>query len=367
MSESLIGTNAVWMLSGQVSNSEPVREVSINTSPFQIGRRPDLAFCLPIRTVSNLHASIHKDGERIYVEDLGSTNGTFLNGSRIASPSEVQEGDLLQFADLMFRVKRTVSDTGHTVAGETFERAMALIQFDKLMTERAVTPFVQPIVSLPESHPEGYEVLARSRLFGLRYPQAMFLVASQLNLAAELSRMLRWEGLQAGDCFPARPPLFLNTHPTEILDLRSLESHLREIRRQRPDQPLTLEIHESAVTSPQMMREVRGMLGQLGVQLAYDDFGAGQARLIELVEVPPDVLKFDISLIKDVDKASRQRQRMLAGLVQLARDLGVAPLAEGIETLAEHQACIELGFTFGQGFYYGRPAPAASYQSRGGE
>jgi EAL domain-containing protein (putative c-di-GMP-specific phosphodiesterase class I) len=85
--------------------------------------------------------------------------------------------------------------------------------------------------------------------------------------------------------------------------------------------------------------------------------------LIELVEVPPDYLKFDITLIKDIDKASLQRQRMLASLVQLARDLGVAPLAEGIETEGEHQACVDLGFACGQGFFYGRPAPADSYAS----
>jgi hypothetical protein len=268
MSESLTSTNTVWMLSGQVNESEPVREVSINASPFQIGRRPELPFCLPSRTVSGLHASIFVEGERIFVRDLGSTNGTFLNGQRVEGMRELLEGDLLQFADLMFRVKRTISENGNTVVGETFEQAMALIQFDKLMNERAVMPFFQPIVCMPTANHLGYEILARSSLFGLNQPKAMFLVASQLNLAAELSRMLRWEGLRASAGLIDSPPLFLNTHPVEIDDLDLLRSHLCELRQAEPDQPFTLEIHESAITNPTMMREVRAILGHLNVRPA---------------------------------------------------------------------------------------------------
>ena len=68
------------------------------------------------------------------------------------------------------------------------------------------------------------------------------------------------------------------------------------------------------------------------IGLAYDDFGAGQARLVELVDVPPDYLKFDMRLVQNLDSASLERQRMLASLVKMVHDLGITPLAEGIET-----------------------------------
>ena len=92
--------------------------------------------------------------------------------------------------------------------------------------------------------------------------------------------------------------------------------------------------------------------------------GAGQARLIELVEVCPDFLKFDMSLIRDIDKAGPQRQQMISTLVRMALDLEVVPLAEGIETESEAETCEQLGFELGQGFFFGRPLPVRNDDSQ---
>ena len=94
------------------------------------------------------------------------------------------------------------------------------------------------------------------------------------------------------------------------------------------------------------------------IGLAYDDFGAGQSRLNELVQSPPDYLKFDMSLIHDIDAATLQRQQMVASLVQMVRDLGIISLAEGVETPAEAATCLQMGFELGQGFFFGKPAAA---------
>ncbi len=95
------------------------------------------------------------------------------------------------------------------------------------------------------------------------------------------------------------------------------------------------------------------------MRLAFDDFGAGQARLCELAEVRPDYLKFDREMIRDIH-TSPQRQQMLAHLVQLVVELGVVPLAEGIESAAESEICRQIGFQLAQGFHFGRPAPVPS-------
>ena len=105
------------------------------------------------------------------------------------------------------------------------------------------------------------------------------------------------------------------------------------------------------------MQTLQESLQELDIRFAYDDFGAGQARLAELVVARPDYLKFDISLIRDIDNADESRRRMMDSLVRMVRDLGINALAEGIETAAEAEACIDLGFEYAQGYYYGRPAP----------
>jgi EAL domain-containing protein (putative c-di-GMP-specific phosphodiesterase class I) len=136
---------------------------------------------------------------------------------------------------------------------------------------------------------------------------------------------------------------------------------MRDIRNLRPTQPITLEIHEAAITDVDRMLELRSALTEMDIRLAYDDFGAGQARLVELIKVQPHYLKFDIALIRNIDQASSQQQQLVSTLVRMVRDLGVAPLAEGVETEGEAGVCTELGFELAQGYYFGKPAPGTFF------
>jgi EAL domain-containing protein (putative c-di-GMP-specific phosphodiesterase class I) len=91
--------------------------------------------------------------------------------------------------------------------------------------------------------------------------------------------------------------------------------------------------------------ELRGLLLERNIALAYDDFGAGQARLLELAEAPPHYLKFDHRFISGLDQAPDAKRRLLQSLLTLARELLVKTVAEGIETAAEARVCAEIGFT----------------------
>ena len=183
----------------------------------------------------------------------------------------------------------------------------------------------------------------------------MFLAASQLNLEAELSVMLRLAGMERGCNLPEMPTLYLNTHPAEIVQC-GLVNSLRDLRAKFPNQPITLEVHEAATTSVDMMKQLRQALDSLDMQLAYDDFGSGQSRLVELATVGPDVVKFDIKFIHEIDLAPPRQQQMVASLVRMVRELNIIPLAEGVEREEEHNVIVEMGFKLGQGYLYGRPA-----------
>src|SRR6056297_4225603 len=84
---------------------------------------------------------------------------------------------------------------------------------------------------------------------------------------------------------------------------------------------------------------------------------AGQARLQELVEVPPHFLKFDIALVRGVGDRRSAKYRLLATLNGMIRDMGVRTLAEGIEDEETAAACAAIGIDLFQGFLYGRPEP----------
>jgi len=347
----------MWFLCGRAGDGDPVRYVPIHSSPFVIGRRADCGLQLNCPTVSSAHAEFIDNGPTAVLRDLGSTNGTFVNGKRLTSEIEVVSGDLIQFATQPFRVLKQDSSANPATACENVcDQAMALVLFDRLISEGAVIPFYQPIVDLHTQAVEGVEVLCRSRLPGLETPLKMFAAAAQLDQEVRLSQTIRWNACQETMGLEVVPHLFLNTHPVEIRQPGLIES-LRELRAAAPSQRITLEIHEAAVTNTDQMKRLNEELKTINVRLAFDDFGAGQARIVELTAVRPDYLKFDMSLIRNIHLAAPDHQQMVAHLVKMVRNLGILALAEGVESEDEAATCASLGFDLAQGFYFGRPAP----------
>lgn len=354
--KSSTASTGVWTLSECRDDGQAGRQITIPASPSVIGRSSETPITIASGAISKRHAEIGMEAGRPVIRDLGSTNGTFVNG-RVADGRPLADGDIVQFADAVFRVIRPGTvEYGATAEGSAQPFAAALLQFEDLMSGEGVIPNFQPIVQLSDGQTVGYELLARSGLEELRNPAAMFTTAAKLGQECALSELMRREGvrdaLKMKDC----GNLFVNTHPREIIQDRFLES-LVELRVLAPNMTITIEIHEAAVSSREDMKRFRSILDGHGMHLAYDDFGAGQARLDELSEVPPECLKFDIKLIRDIDSAPASRQALVASLVKMTNELGTTPLAEGIETEGEARVCRELGFVLAQGYYFGRPAP----------
>lgn len=353
-----------WFLESGAAAEGKAQRFPINANPFRVGRREGLDLTLPSRSVSKVHAEILVTDEVLFLRDLGSTNGTFVNGHRIHADTPVGDRDLLQFADMEFRVKHlTPATSDRTLEVESFASVAVLAEFERLLDSDALQPWFQPVVRFADGKTTGYEVLARSRLEGLETPGAMFSTAARLEMEEELSIACRREGLRLSERLPADVEIFVNTHPREELLTTVLQS-LHELRRDVPDRAITLEVHEAAVVDRSTMRAFRAALRDLNIRLAYDDFGAGQSRLLELAEVPPDYLKFDMALIRNIHKSPGQQQ-MVAGLVKMVSELGTAALAEGTESAEEIEVCRQIGFEYGQGYHLGKPAPVDMYAPRG--
>lgn len=348
--------NHVWTLTECGTGQHQNRTLTVPSPITVVGRHESADLRIAASSVSKRHAELRSQGEQLFVRDLGSTNGTHVNGDAVTE-SELKEGDLVQFANALFRVgSRSAPIADGTCEEGVIPWAQTLITFDRLLSERAVIPFAQPIVQMDRQAEPGFEILARSNLPELQSPAAMFDVASKLGQDAALSELMRDEGarkvVQSGRC---DQQIFLNTHPSEFGTER-LEDSLVRLRDDFPELHFTIEVHESAVTELEQMRGFRRLLDSLEMKLSYDDFGAGQGRLLELTEVPPDVLKFDMQLIRDIDQATPSRLDLLRSLINVSANAGATPLAEGVETEAEHQACVDLGFQLGQGYLYGKPA-----------
>jgi EAL domain-containing protein (putative c-di-GMP-specific phosphodiesterase class I) len=122
-----------------------------------------------------------------------------------------------------------------------------------------------------------------------------------------------------------------------------------------PADRLMFEVTEGErVEDPGHLVEVLSAYRRMGFKTAIDDFGAGYAGMSLLADFQPDYLKIDIALVRGVD-ADRPRRAIVDHLVRLCTDLGVTPIAEGVERAEEMRALRDLGIGLFQGYLFARP------------
>jgi EAL domain-containing protein (putative c-di-GMP-specific phosphodiesterase class I) len=365
-----------WFLEGYLADGESVYRVPLNRFPALVGRQTDLAVALQSTNVSRQHAEFLQAGGQLLVRDLDSTNGTFVNHHQIISSQALSAGDVIRFADVEFRLWQETAPVCPPATADATRTAfftpdeqvnrmpIGARQLDQLLQQKLIKPLFQPIVSASDERMTGLELLGRGCHPDLsELPDPLFFLAEGLGRSVELSEALREAGVQAWAASRFRDiPLFVNTHPRELKDCPRLIESLQALRSRHADAPLILEIHEQAVTDEGTLNTLNNALQRMHIGLAYDDFGAGQARLLELLNTPPYAVKFDITLIRDLDKLPRSRQEMIGLLVEVVKRGHTRALAEGVSHRGELAICRKLNFDLIQGFACGRPATLAQLQ-----
>lgn len=358
-----------YVLESYLADGESVYRIPLNRFPALVGRETGLAVTLQSNSVSRRHAEFIDDNGELVIRDLGSTNGTFVNHEQIPESQAVQPGDVIRFADVEFRLREEGQAASRAGGGDftvtdffypdeqVNRMPIGAQQFEELLQERMINPLFQPIVATADESLSGLELLGRGSHPALsKLPVPLFYLADSLGLGVELSELIRDIGVRAwADSAYCDLPLFMNTQPRELRDCPRLAASLHALRSEFESQPLVLEIHEQAVTSQATLGQLGTVLKRMGIQLAYDDFGAGQARLLELLDVPPYAVKFDISLIRDLHKAGRDRREMIELLVRMVKTGGALALAEGVSRIEELAVCQQLDFDLIQGYVYGEP------------
>jgi len=211
----------------------------------------------------------------------------------------------------------------------------------------------QPIVHLGEQRLAGYETLVRSAEPSIPHPGALFDVAERINALPELGRAIRAKAplpmMEAAE----RGRLFFNLHVRDLADetLYDPESPLAQMADR-----VVLEITERAALHD--VSDFRGCVRRLramGFRIAVDDLGAGYAALNSFASLEPDVVKLDMSLIRDVHQ-SPVRQKVVRSMTELCHDMGIEVVAEGVENTDERDCLVSLGCDLFQGYYFAKPA-----------
>ncbi len=219
------------------------------------------------------------------------------------------------------------------------------------MNERSFYPVFQPFVDLESGLVVGYEAL--TRFVDGEPPDRHFSQAHSIGLGSELEALCAETALAAAGDLAPDIWLSLNFSPTALIDGHAATVVAGVTR------PLVIEVTEHAQVKN--YAAIRHALSQIGsCRLAVDDAGAGYTSLSHILELQPDFVKLDISLVRDVD-TNPARQAMIAGMCHFAAQSGTTLIAEGIETDAEARTLRELGVPLGetgmlgQGYLFGKP------------
>jgi EAL domain-containing protein (putative c-di-GMP-specific phosphodiesterase class I) len=221
-----------------------------------------------------------------------------------------------------------------------------------IIDTQAIQPTFQPVVSLEDGVIRAYEALARFDEERFPNPVDAFTAANEAGLGVPLELLAIEKAFEHLDDLPDGAFLSANLSVEALLTPRvqaTLLSHA--------SQRIAVELTEHAqVHDYPALIAVTDRLRAAGIAIAVDDTGAGFASLSHILQLRPDIIKLDITLTRDID-ADPVRAALARSLVGFAQDIGASLIAEGIETVAEHDRLRSLNVQLGQGYFLARPGP----------
>ena len=218
----------------------------------------------------------------------------------------------------------------------------------------------QPIVDLDDGRIRGVEALSRFMTRPRRSPETWFAEAARHGLLIELELAAAERALGHLHLIPEGIYVSVNASAETMC-----APELAELLKRVPAHRVVLELTER---SP--IRDREGMAGSLaalralGARLALDDVGKGFSGLGNVLELSPDFLKFDRTLVNGVD-TDVTKKALIDRLTAFGEEVGVEVVAEGIESGSEVETLRALGVRIGQGFLLGRPGPIPPRTSEG--
>jgi PAS domain S-box-containing protein len=223
----------------------------------------------------------------------------------------------------------------------------------------------QPVVDLDSGRFVGVEALARwhDEQLGQVPPDVFIQVAEQSELIVELGRQVLAEACRRAVDWPGSPLMSVNVSPVQLREPSFVDEVCEVLARTGlPAGRLCLEITETAmVTDVDDAARALGRLRDAGIRLALDDFGTGHSSLALLRTLPVHTVKIDRSLVASV--ATDVHEAVLVQLViDAAHSLGLGVCAEGVEQPVQARQLVAMGCDTGQGWLFGRPAPAPDPQ-----
>jgi EAL domain-containing protein (putative c-di-GMP-specific phosphodiesterase class I) len=228
----------------------------------------------------------------------------------------------------------------------------------------------QPIVELTSGSVVGAEALLRwPQPDGNLMPPGEFVpLAEELGLIQQIGAWVMHEACRQARAWQQQGlelAVSFNLSPRQLWNPGLAEEIITCLRQEDVDpRRVIVEITESAaMADPARTQAALGALSDEGLTVAIDDFGTGHSSLSRLKLLPVDLLKIDLSFLRDIPD-NEDATQMMAAIVQLARTLGLTPVAEGVESEDQRRFLLEEGCSLAQGYHLGPPMAASKVAAR---
>lgn len=254
-----------------------------------------------------------------------------------------RKGELLEFDPEVYRTN--------------LQERLCHEEFRRLINEELISYHFQPIIDAKDGSVFAYEALMRVDLPTLHSPADVLRLAREENCLHEVERITffcassAYQALEnAGKVVPSAL-LFVNSIASQYLTPDELSEYSARYASILPR--IVIEITEEEVLDPKALRIKQTIPGSSGA-FALDDYGSGYSNERSLLELSPNYIKIDLSIIRDIDTDANKRQ-IVSNTVSYAHQRGMKVVAEGLETADEVRTVLSLGVDLLQGFFLAMP------------
>lgn len=273
-----------------------------------------------------------------------------------------QYEELVRYADFaMYLVKRTNKGQFTEFNVESYNKEAYLLQcreeLNTILEQSLVDYEFQPIVEVATGKIFAYEALMRPSTDNIKTPFELISLARSQSKLPQIERLTLFRSMECflkeeisnSDCL-----LFINSLSNQMLPDDELQQF--EVQYASYLNRLVVELTEEERGDNELTHRKLAYLEKWGAQLALDDYGGGYNSETALVDLSPDYIKLDMSIIHNIH-ADDNRLQMMKGIIQYCDSRGIKIIAEGVECKEEMDAVIGAGVRYLQGFYLAKPVP----------
>ncbi|MCH1942268.1 bifunctional diguanylate cyclase/phosphodiesterase [Holdemania massiliensis] len=265
--------------------------------------------------------------------------------------------ELIKYADFaMYEIKNSVKGGIKDFEIESYQKDSFMLHssedLNRLIENELIDFVFQPIIDVASQTVYGYEMLMRPKMEKLPTPSAVLRIARAQSRLYQIEHLTWFKAMETIDRYHEHlkgKKLFINS----ISSLRLTPEDLAELDRRfgQYNSQVVIELTESEKMGEQATLHKRKRCVEQHQEIALDDYGTGYNGEATLLDLMPNYVKIDMSIIRGIDQDLNRRE-FYEGLVVYFRSRHIKILAEGVETRAEMEVLIECGTDYMQGFYF---------------